>query len=284
MERSAALRAAEGRLLASQGTLTRSGREFSRLSSADARHTFPPGCDCRCYSPSRSIRLAVTSRSVRRTGRMNTSIPPPLARLAAINSTVGGEFSPNARTPIMEVGVNAKSVQRDLMVALYSEVRVPDHVKHKQFAPASDSSRPCWAGSHLAPGRAPSRSPGARPLAVYRGVINAFDMPARQALVVVMVERREDLPNAIALNSSLVNAAGLVGSAAAGAVIAAVGVEWCFVVDAASCVGVLAALLQCGCRSRHGRRRGRRSAGAWPKGRGRRSASPQCGRCSCCWP
>ena len=42
-------------------------------------------------------------------------------------------------------------------------------------------------------------------LSVFQGVINAFDMPARQAFVVEMVERREDLPNAIALNSSMVN-------------------------------------------------------------------------------
>ena len=52
----------------------------------------------------------------------------------------------------------------------------------------------------------------ARPgLSVFQGLINAFDMPARQAFVVQMVEDREDLANAIALNSSMVNAARLIG-------------------------------------------------------------------------
>ena len=49
------------------------------------------------------------------------------------------------------------------------------------------------------------------------GLINAFDMPARQAFLVEMVGRSEDLPNAIALNSSLVNGARLVGPSLAGA-------------------------------------------------------------------
>ncbi len=80
-------------------------------------------------------------------------------------------------------------------------------------------------------------------LSVFQGVINAFDMPARQSLLVEMIERREDLPNAIALNSSLVNGARLIGPAAAGAVVAAVGEAWCFVVDAASYLAVVAALL-----------------------------------------
>lgn len=73
-------------------------------------------------------------------------------------------------------------------------------------------------------------------LSTVQGVVNAFDMPARQALLVEMVERREDLPNALALNSSLVNGSRLVGPAAAGVVIAAVGEAWCFVIDAASYV------------------------------------------------
>ena len=80
-------------------------------------------------------------------------------------------------------------------------------------------------------------------LSVFQGVINAFDMPARQALLVEMVRRPEHLPNAIALNSSLVNGARLVGPAVAGAVIAAAGEAWCFVIDAASYLAVVAALL-----------------------------------------
>src|SRR5204863_4168084 len=80
-------------------------------------------------------------------------------------------------------------------------------------------------------------------LSVMQGVINAFDMPARQALLIDLVARREDLPNAIALNSSLVNGARLVGPALAGAVIAAAGEAWCFVIDAVSYLAVVTALL-----------------------------------------
>src|SRR4051812_12557893 len=56
-------------------------------------------------------------------------------------------------------------------------------------------------------------------LAAFQGMINAFDMPARQAFLVEIIENREDLPNAIALNSSLVNGARLVGPSLAGIVI-----------------------------------------------------------------
>jgi MFS family permease len=80
-------------------------------------------------------------------------------------------------------------------------------------------------------------------LSVFQGTINAFDMPARQALLVQMIARREDLPNGIALNSSLVNGSRLVGPALAGAVIAAAGEAWCFVIDAVSYLAVVAALL-----------------------------------------
>jgi MFS family permease len=80
-------------------------------------------------------------------------------------------------------------------------------------------------------------------LSVGQGMINAFDMPARQSLLVQMVARREDLPNAIALNSSLVNGARLIGPSLAGAVIAAFGEAWCFAIDAVSYVAVVAALL-----------------------------------------
>src|SRR5919107_2982890 len=80
-------------------------------------------------------------------------------------------------------------------------------------------------------------------LSVLQGVINAFDMPARQAFVVEMVERREDLPNAIALNSSMVNASRLLGPSAGGVIIAAVGEGWCFMIDAISYVAVIASLL-----------------------------------------
>jgi len=80
-------------------------------------------------------------------------------------------------------------------------------------------------------------------LSVFQGIINAFDMPARQAFVVEMVERREDLPNAIALNSSMVNASRLLGPSLGGVVIASVGEGWCFMIDAVSYVAVIASLL-----------------------------------------
>jgi MFS family permease len=80
-------------------------------------------------------------------------------------------------------------------------------------------------------------------LSVLQGIINAFDTPARQAFVVEMIERREDLPNAIALNSSMVNGARLLGPSVAGVLIAAVGEGGCFLIDSISYVAVIASLL-----------------------------------------
>jgi MFS family permease len=80
-------------------------------------------------------------------------------------------------------------------------------------------------------------------LSFCQGVINAFDMPARQAMLVEIVDQRADLPNAIALNSFLVNGARLVGPSLAGVLIALTGEAWCFVVDAVSYLAVVAALL-----------------------------------------
>jgi len=80
-------------------------------------------------------------------------------------------------------------------------------------------------------------------LAAFQGLINAFDMPARQSFVVEMVEQRTDLSNAIALNSSMVNGARLIGPAVAGVVIAAVGEGYCFLIDAISYVAVVLSLL-----------------------------------------
>jgi MFS family permease len=79
-------------------------------------------------------------------------------------------------------------------------------------------------------------------LSLIQGVINAFDMPVRQALVVDFVESREHLGNAIALNSSLFNLARLIGPAIGGFVIASVGVGMCYLIDGASYLAVLAAL------------------------------------------
>ncbi|MFL5481464.1 MAG: MFS transporter [Gemmatimonadaceae bacterium] len=80
-------------------------------------------------------------------------------------------------------------------------------------------------------------------LQLAQGIINAFDTPARQAFVVQMVENRSDLPNAIALNSSMVNASRIVGPSIGGVLIAAVGEGWCFTADAISYIAVIASLL-----------------------------------------
>jgi len=80
-------------------------------------------------------------------------------------------------------------------------------------------------------------------LSLVQGLINTFDMPSRQAFVVQMVESRDDLSNAIALNSSLVNASRLIGPAIAGVVIAAWGEGYCFLIDGISFLAVIASLL-----------------------------------------
>jgi len=80
-------------------------------------------------------------------------------------------------------------------------------------------------------------------LNLFQGAVNAFDMPARQAFVIEMLESPEDLGNAIALNSSLVNAARLIGPAAAGLIISAVGEGYCFLIDGLSYLAVIASLL-----------------------------------------
>ncbi len=80
-------------------------------------------------------------------------------------------------------------------------------------------------------------------LSALQGVINAFDTPARQAFVVDMVEDRADLPNAIALNSSMVNLARLVGPSVAGVLMALAGEGWCFLLDGFSYLAVIASLL-----------------------------------------
>ena len=80
-------------------------------------------------------------------------------------------------------------------------------------------------------------------LIALQGLINAFDMPGRQSFLVQMVDDRNDLSNAIAINSSMANGALLVGPAIAGLVIAAVGEGWCFLIDGFSYFAVIASLL-----------------------------------------
>ena len=80
-------------------------------------------------------------------------------------------------------------------------------------------------------------------LGAMQGVINAFDMPGRQAFMVKMVEDKADLSNAIAINSSMVNMARLVGPSLAGMLIAVSSEGWCFLIDGISYIAVIASLL-----------------------------------------
>ncbi|MFZ0743684.1 MAG: MFS transporter [Terracidiphilus sp.] len=80
-------------------------------------------------------------------------------------------------------------------------------------------------------------------LSAMQGIINAFDMPGRQSFMVKMVEDRADLSNAIAINSSMVNTARLIGPSLAGLLIAATNEGWCFLADGISYVAVIASLL-----------------------------------------
>ncbi len=80
-------------------------------------------------------------------------------------------------------------------------------------------------------------------LSAFQGMINAFDMPGRQSFMVQMVEDRNDLSNAIAINSSMVNVARLVGPSLAGLVIAVSSEGWCFLVDGISYIAVIISLL-----------------------------------------
>jgi MFS family permease len=79
-------------------------------------------------------------------------------------------------------------------------------------------------------------------LAALLGVVNAFDVPVRQSFLVHMVDR-EDLMNAIALNSSMFNGARVVGPAIAGLLVAAIGEGWCFFVNAVSYIAVIIGLV-----------------------------------------
>jgi MFS family permease len=75
------------------------------------------------------------------------------------------------------------------------------------------------------------------------GIINAFEMPVRQAFIIEMIKDRDELPNAIALNSSIFNASRLVGPAVAGVVVAAAGEGVCFLINGLSYIAIIAAFL-----------------------------------------
>jgi MFS family permease len=79
-------------------------------------------------------------------------------------------------------------------------------------------------------------------LGIFLGMINAFDVPARQSLVIKMVDNKQDLGNAIALNSSMVNAARLIGPSVAGVLIAYVGEGYCFLINGISYLFVITTL------------------------------------------
>src|SRR3954471_5419302 len=79
-------------------------------------------------------------------------------------------------------------------------------------------------------------------IAACLGVVNAFDLPARQSFIVEMVGR-EDLINAIALNSSMFNGARIIGPSIAGLLVAAIGEGWCFAANSISYIAVLTGLL-----------------------------------------
>ena len=80
-------------------------------------------------------------------------------------------------------------------------------------------------------------------LSVLQGIINAFDTPARQAFLIEMVQERSVLSNAIALNSTMVNLARLIGPTVGGLIIVAAGEAWCFAIDGISYCAVIASLL-----------------------------------------
>jgi len=80
-------------------------------------------------------------------------------------------------------------------------------------------------------------------LSLLLGLINALDVPTRQSFIVDMIEKREDLGNAIALNSSMVNGARLIGPSVAGILIATLGEGICFLLNGLSFIAVVVALL-----------------------------------------
>ncbi len=80
-------------------------------------------------------------------------------------------------------------------------------------------------------------------LSIFLGLVHAFDVPVRQSFMPDLIEKREDLGNAIALNSSMVHGARLLGPSLAGILIAATGEGICFLLNAVSYIAVIAALI-----------------------------------------
>jgi len=90
-------------------------------------------------------------------------------------------------------------------------------------------------------------------LAIFLGLVNAFDIPARQSFVIDIVEKKEDLGNAIALNSLMFNGARLIGPSIAGILIGLAGEGICFLLNSLSFAGILIALAAMKVRRRENR-------------------------------
>ena len=119
-------------------------------------------------------------------------------------------------------------------------------------------------------------------IALAIGTVNAFDLPIRQSFAVEMVGR-EDIGNAVALNSAMFNGARIVGPAIAGLTIGAVGVAAAFVIDAASFLAVIVALLAMRVTELHRRRSPSGRARSMRSGRSSSRAWPTSARPRSCW-
>jgi MFS family permease len=80
-------------------------------------------------------------------------------------------------------------------------------------------------------------------LGIFLGIINSFDIPVRQSFVIELIEKKEDLSNAIALNSAMVNGARLIGPSIAGLLVASFGESWCFMINSLSFIAILSTLM-----------------------------------------
>jgi MFS family permease len=76
-------------------------------------------------------------------------------------------------------------------------------------------------------------------LGIFLGIINSLDVPVRQSFVIELIEKKEDLSNAIALNSAMVNGARLIGPSIAGILVASFGESWCFMINSLSFIAIL---------------------------------------------
>ncbi len=80
-------------------------------------------------------------------------------------------------------------------------------------------------------------------LGIFLGIVNSLDVPVRQSFVIELIEKKEDLSNAIALNSAMVNGARLIGPSIAGILVASFGESWCFMINSLSFIAILSTLM-----------------------------------------